>query len=123
LSWAVGKKKDDFVGIRGLMRPDLVKSGRRQLVGLKLKNGETVLEEGAQIVETTGQVAPREMIGWVYSAYWSENCGHPIALALVENGFNRTGETLYASAADDGFVEVEVCGTQFFDPEGGRVNG
>ncbi|MEM0900435.1 MAG: sarcosine oxidase subunit alpha [Pseudomonadota bacterium] len=123
LSWAVGKKKDDFVGIRGLMRPDLVKSGRRQLVGLKSKNGETVLEEGAQIVETTGQVAPMEMIGWVSSAYWSENCGQPIALALVENGFNRMGETLYASAADDGFVEVEVCGTQFFDPEGGRVNG
>ena len=34
LSWAVSKKKTDFVGIRGLKRPDLVKEGRKQLVGL-----------------------------------------------------------------------------------------
>ncbi len=33
LDWAVGKKKADFVGIRGLTRPDLVASGRKQLVG------------------------------------------------------------------------------------------
>ncbi len=31
LAWAVGKKKTDFVGIRGLKRPDLVRSGRKQL--------------------------------------------------------------------------------------------
>ena len=40
LDWAVGKKKTDFVGIRGLMRPDLVAAGRKQLVGLKTKDPE-----------------------------------------------------------------------------------
>jgi sarcosine oxidase subunit alpha len=38
LDWAVGKKKTDFVGIRGLKRPDLVAEGRKQLVGLKTKD-------------------------------------------------------------------------------------
>jgi sarcosine oxidase subunit alpha len=33
LDWAVGKKKTDFVGIRGMKRPDLVAPGRKQLVG------------------------------------------------------------------------------------------
>ena len=38
LDWAIGKKKTDFVGIRGLKRPDLVAPGRKQLVGLKTKD-------------------------------------------------------------------------------------
>ena len=122
LSWAIGKKKTDFVGIRGLKRPDLVAEGRRQLVGLKVKDGKSVLEEGAQIVDDPKQSIPMKMIGWVSSSYWSENCGAPIAMALVENGHNRMGETLYAPMPD-GVIEVEVCGTVFFDEEGGRLHG
>ncbi|GAB4358299.1 MAG: sarcosine oxidase subunit alpha [Oricola sp.] len=122
LSWAVGKKKTDFVGIRGLKRPDLVAEGRRQLVGLTVKDGKTVLEEGAQIVADPDQPAPMKIIGWVSSSYWSENCGQPIALALVENGFKRMGETLYVPMPDR-VIEVEVRDTVFFDKEGGRLHG
>ncbi|TCD11395.1 sarcosine oxidase subunit alpha [Oricola cellulosilytica] len=122
LGWAVGKNKTDFVGIRGLKRPDLVADGRRQLVGLKVKDGKTVLEEGAQIVADPNQPVPMKMIGWVSSSYWSENCGRPIALALVEGGFERMGRTLYVPMPDRA-IEVEVTGTVFFDEEGGRING
>ena len=38
MGWAVSKKKPDFVGMRGLRRPDLVSEGRKQLVGLIVKN-------------------------------------------------------------------------------------
>ena len=123
LSWAIGKKKEDFVGIRGLMRKDLTASGRRQLIGLRTVDGSTVLEEGAQLVDTTDQTPPYKMVGFVSSAYWSENCEAPIALALLEGGFDRMGERLFASAPDDGFVEVEVCKPVFFDPEGAKQNG
>ena len=34
LTWAVGKEKADFVGKRSLSRPDMLKPGRKQLVGL-----------------------------------------------------------------------------------------
>jgi len=122
LSWAVGKKKTDFVGIRGLQRPDLVAPGRRQLVGLLTKDPKTVLEEGAQIVADPNQPIPMKMIGFVTSSYWSENCGHSIAMALIEDGFNRMGEKLYVPMPDR-TIEVEVTGTVFFDKEGGRVNG
>ena len=122
LSWAVGKNKTDFVGIRGLKRPDLVAEGRRQLVGLLSKDGISVLDEGAQIVSNPNQTIPMTMIGWVSSSYWSENCGHPIALALVENGHGRIGDTLYVPMPDR-TIEVEVSGTVFFDKEGGRLHG
>ncbi|MCO5064951.1 MAG: sarcosine oxidase subunit alpha [Rhizobiaceae bacterium] len=122
LDWAVGKKKADFVGIRGMKRPDLVAPGRRQLVGLKTSDPIAVLEEGAQVVEDPNQPIPMKMIGHVTSSYWSENCGRSIALGLVEDGRNRIGQTLYVPMPD-GTIEVEVSGTIFFDEKGERLNG
>ncbi|MFU0505386.1 sarcosine oxidase subunit alpha [Pseudaminobacter sp. NGMCC 1.201702] len=122
LDWAVGRKKTDFVGIRGMARPDLMAKGRKQLVGLRTKNPKTVLEEGAQIVADPKQSVPMKMIGHVTSSYWSENCGHSIALALVQDGRDRLGETLYVPMPDH-VVEVEVSGTVFFDEKGERLNG
>ncbi len=122
LDWAVGKKKTDFVGIRGLTRPDLVAKGRRQLVGLKTRDPRDVLEEGAQIVENPKQAIPMKMIGHVTSSYWSDNCGRSIAMALVAGGRDRIGETLYVPMPDK-VIEVEVTGTVFFDEKGERLNG
>jgi sarcosine oxidase subunit alpha len=122
LDWAVGKKKTDFVGIRGLTRPDLAAPGRKQLVGLKTKDSKIVLEEGAQIVADPKQPVPMKMIGHVTSSYWSENCGRSIAMALVADGRARMGETLHVPMPDRA-IEVEVCSPVFFDEKGGRLNG
>jgi sarcosine oxidase subunit alpha len=122
LDWAVGKKKTDFVGIRGLMRPDLLAAGRRQLVGLKAKDPNIVLEEGAQIVADPKQPIPMKMIGHVTSSYWSQNCGRSIALGLVEGGRDLMGQTLYVPMPDR-VIEVEVSGMVFFDERGERLNG
>jgi sarcosine oxidase, subunit alpha len=121
LDWAVGKKKTDFVGIRGMARPDLVAKGRKQLVGLKTKDPKVVLEEGAQIVGDPKQAIPMTMIGHVTSSYWSQNCGRSIALALVAGGRERMGETLYVPMPN-GVIEVEVTGMVFFDEKGERLN-
>ncbi len=122
LDWAVGKKKTDFVGIRGLTRPDLVAAGRKQLVGLKTKDPKTVLDEGAQVVANPNQPIPMKMIGHITSSYWSENCGRSIALALVVDGHSRMGETLFVPMPS-GVIEVEICSAVFFDEKGGRLNG
>lgn len=121
LSWAVSKKKSDFVGIRGLMREDLVADGRKQLVGLKTKDPKVVLEEGAQIVADPNQPIPMKMLGHVTSSYWSENCGHSIALAIVEGGRSKMGDALYVPMLDR-TIEVEVVDTVFVDQDGGRLN-
>ena len=120
--WAVSKKKTDFVGIRGLKRPDLMREGRKQLVGLMTKDPKEVLEEGGQIVADPNQPKPMTMLGHVTSSYWSENLGRSIAIALVAGGRAKMGETLYVPMADK-TIAVEVTDMVFFDKEGGRING
>jgi sarcosine oxidase, subunit alpha len=121
LSWAIAKSKPDFVGIRGLKRVDLVAPGRKQLVGLKTKDPKTVLEEGAQIVLDPKQAIPMKMVGHVTSSYWSENCGRSIAMALIEGGFEKMGQTIYVPMPDR-VIEAEICDAVFYDKEGGRIN-
>ncbi|MFT6557181.1 sarcosine oxidase subunit alpha [Sneathiella sp.] len=122
LGWAIGKKKPDFVGKRSLDRPDMHKADRKQLVGLKTKIPEQVLEEGAQIVNTPDAVIPVKMVGHVTSSYWSETLGHSIALAVVENGQNRLGETVYIPMPNE-ILAAEIVNTVFYDPDGLRLNG
>ncbi|MEX0954891.1 MAG: sarcosine oxidase subunit alpha [Rhizobiaceae bacterium] len=122
LDWAIGGKKTDFVGIRGLMRPDLVASGRKQLVGLLTKNPKQSLEEGAQLVANPKQAVPMTMIGHVSSAYWSEALGRSFALALVQDGRARMGETLHVPMPGR-TIEVEVTGTVFYDEAGEKLHG
>ncbi|WP_105374184.1 sarcosine oxidase subunit alpha [Neorhizobium huautlense] len=122
LGWAVSKKKADFVGIRGLKRPDLIRDGRKQLVGLVTNRPSDMLEEGAQIVADPNQPKPMTMLGHVTSSYWSENCGRSIAMALVADGRARIGQTLYVPMSDR-TIAVEVTDMVFFDKEGGRIHG
>ena len=122
LSWAIAKAKPDFVGKRGLQRPDLLAEGRPQLVGLATKDSNKVLEEGAQIVADPNQPIPMKMIGFVTSSYWSGTLGKSIAMALVEDGNNLMGKTLYVPMPDE-VIEVEVTGTVFYDPKGERLHG
>ncbi|SDI61727.1 sarcosine oxidase subunit alpha [Salipiger marinus] len=119
LSWAVGKAKPDFVGKRGLARPDLTAKGRKQLVGL-LTEDQSRLEEGAQIVFDPNQPLPMKMVGHVTSSYHSDAAGRPIALALVEGGQDRMGETVHIPMHDR-VIAAKITGMVFVDPENARL--
>ena len=119
LSWAIGKKKPDFVGKRSLARPDLVAEGRKQLVGLVTVDGSR-LEEGAQIVLDPKQPKPMKMVGHVTSSYASAALGHPIALALVEGGRDRIGTTVHIPMPDR-TIAARITGPCFYDPDGSRM--
>ena len=106
----------------GLTRPGLTAKGRRQLIGLKTKDPTKILQEGAQIVLDPDQPIPMKMIGFVTSSYWSGTLDKSIAMALVEDGFNLKGKTLYVPMEDE-TIEVEVTGTVFYDPKGERLHG
>jgi sarcosine oxidase subunit alpha len=121
LEWAVGKKKPDFVGRRSLARPDIVASGRKQLVGLLTDDPAQVLEEGAQIVADPAQSIPMTMIGHVTSSYWSETLGRSIVLALVAGGQGRMGETLYIPMPGK-VLTAKVSPMVFYDPQGARLD-
>lgn len=121
MSWAIGKKKPDFVGKRSLSRPDIAASGRKQLVGLLTENPNVILEEGAQLVDRPDQPIPMKMIGHVTSSYWSATLGRSIALALVTDGRERDGQTIHAPMVER-VVPATVTGTVFYDPKGDRLN-
>lgn len=121
LDWAVGKKKPDFVGRRSLARPDIVASGRKQLVGLLTDDPSVVLEEGAQLVGDPSQSIPMKMIGHVTSSYWSATLGRSIALALVASGQERMGDTLHIPMPGQTHT-AKVGAMVFYDPEGMRLN-
>jgi sarcosine oxidase subunit alpha len=119
MGWAVGKKKPDFVGMRGLARPDLQAKDRKQLVGL-LTEDQSKLEEGAQIVFDPKQPVPMTMVGHVTSSYDTGTTGRPIALALVEGGHEKLGETVYIPMPDR-TIAAKITSTIFVDPENARL--
>jgi sarcosine oxidase, subunit alpha len=119
MGWIVRKDDSDFIGRRSLGRPDPSRPDRMQLVGLF---PDELLPEGAQLVEVdTGRI-PMPMIGHVTSSYLSPTLGRPIALAMVERGRSRLGETVYAPLPG-GTSSAEIVPPVFYDPEGTRRDG
>jgi len=121
LIWAIGKAKPDFVGKRSLARPDMLRPDRKHLVGLLTADPKVVLEEGAQIVLDPNQSVPMKMVGHVTSSYWSVSLGRSIALAVIEGGNGRMGQTVHIPMPD-GTLQAQVTGTVFLDPENTRLS-
>ncbi|MEM7056489.1 MAG: sarcosine oxidase subunit alpha family protein [Pseudomonadota bacterium] len=121
LGWAVSKKKSDFIGKRAQERPDLVRRGRKQLVGLRTEDPKTVLPDGAHAVKRVREHAKMTTIGHVTSTYFSPTLGHSIAMALVEDGLSRQGEWL---DFPDGktIIRAEIVDPVFYDPKGEKPN-
>ena len=120
MDWIVSKKKYDFVGKRALNRSDTIKKDRKQLVGLKTKDPNKVLEEGAQLVEALTTL-PMKMVGHVTSSYFSPNLDRSFALALIKGGSEKKGKKLFAPMENE-TIEVEITDPVFIDPENVRIN-
>ena len=123
LSWAVSKKKADFVGKRSFSRADTSRTDRKHLVGLLADDGRTLLPEGAHLVATgTLPEPPVPTLGHVTSAYHSAALGRPFALALITGGREMVGQRVYAPVGDD-LVPVTITDSVLYDPEGARRDG
>jgi sarcosine oxidase, subunit alpha len=128
MSWIVNLRKGDFVGRRSLLRPDLRRPDRRQLVGLLPEDPAVLLQEGAQVVAAEHATAapPVPMLGHVTSSYDSAALGRTFALALVERGRERLGATVHARTFDGGAhhaAAATVTEPVLYDPEGARRDG
>jgi sarcosine oxidase subunit alpha len=64
---------------------------------------------------------PIPSLGHVTSSYRSEAAGRSIALALIVNGREMIGKTLYVTTPA-GFTNARVTEPVFFDVEGSRIN-
>ena len=85
-------RADEYIGKRSLFMPVAKEPRRKQLVGLSVASGETPLPTGAHVAHGAG--GARRSQGYVTSSYFSPSLRRPIALALVEGGLTRTGETV-----------------------------
>jgi sarcosine oxidase subunit alpha len=111
------KKSGDFIGRRSLSRSDTVRDDRKQLVGLLTDDPQEVLMEGAHVIGTDAETAPRTpTLGHVTSSYLSTNAGRSIAMALVKSGSRRMGEKLWVSRLGGAPIPVTVAGTDFLKP-------
>ena len=81
MDWIISKAKPDFIGKRALARTTMAYDDRKQLVGLKTKNPQQVIPEGAHAVRDPSQPLPMDMLGQVTSSYHSPNLGYSIAMA------------------------------------------
>jgi len=130
MAWAVSlKKPGSFIGKRSLSRSDTARSDRKQLVGLLTDDPETVLTEGAQIIESADVKPPMPMLGHVTSSYFSAELGRSIAMAGVRDGINRRGEAGIKAGRDVVYAwaggkahKVKVVSPVFIDPQGARQN-
>lgn len=123
LEWMLSKKKKDFLGKRSLARPDMQRSGRVRLVGLLPADAQTVIAEGAQLLSRASAMPPTQSIGFVTSSYMSPTLERSFALAVVEDGDRRMGETVYAAGLDDKRIAATITDTVFYDKEGEKLRG
>ncbi len=116
--------KKPFVGQVLARREGLTRDDARQLVGLIPADGKSRIPRGAQIIADVSAPPPVTMQGEVTSQCMSPNLGHPIALALINGGAKRHGETLQAHSPLTGeSVAVTVTHPIFIDPQGERLRG
>jgi len=115
-------KKKDFLGKRSLSRADMTLPERRQFVGLLTTNTQEILPEGAHIVERVLPKPPMKTLGHVTSSYYSPTIGRSIALAMLENGRAKLGETVCLPLENGRTVTATVTSPIFFDPEGKRLH-
>jgi sarcosine oxidase subunit alpha len=119
LGEAIVRKKADFVGRRSLGRPAAVDPSRLQLVALQPVDRKTLLPVGGQIALTP---PPAVSEGHVTSSALSPELGHPIALAMLRGGRQRTGQRVRVHHFGV-VVEAEVVKAPFVDAEGRRLHG
>ncbi|MEO6795862.1 MAG: 2Fe-2S iron-sulfur cluster-binding protein [Candidatus Dormibacter sp.] len=118
MGWIVSKKKE-FIGKRSFRRADTSRPDRRHLVGLFPVDGNELLPEGAQLSLESRTDPPIAMVGYVTSSYRSTTLGRTFALALVERGRERIGETVFAPMPDR-LIAATVTEPIFWDKENRR---
>jgi sarcosine oxidase subunit alpha len=117
-------KKKDYIGRVMAGRPGLTDSHRPRLVGLEAVDAGARLRAGAHLLpQGADRVAANDQ-GYVTSAAFSPTLGRWIALALLERGPARHGETVVVhDPVRSGDVEARVRHPVFVDPEGSRLRG
>jgi sarcosine oxidase subunit alpha len=117
MSWVIAKHKNDFIGKRALEIRRANPRPRRELVGLLTEKREETVPEGSPITPG-GRKEKTE--GFVSACVWSVVQERTVALAMLENGRARMGESI-AVRLKDKVVWAQVTAPVFYDPKGEKL--
>jgi sarcosine oxidase subunit alpha len=114
----------DCIGKVMAERPGLHGPLREQLVGLKPAGSAKLITAGAHLFMQGAKAVSDNEQGFVTSPCYSPTLGHPIALAMLQNGRARHGEVIDLVDHLRGVrTACVVCAPVFFDADGGRCRG
>ncbi|WP_298224207.1 2Fe-2S iron-sulfur cluster-binding protein [Acidocella sp.] len=115
-------KKKDFIGRAMASRPALKDPKRQSLVGLRSVNRQDIICAGSHLLPLGVAATAVNDQGHVTSAARSPTFGS-IALALLEHGPERHGETIRVyDPVRGGDLEAIVTAPVQYDPEGKRLH-
>ena len=122
LSWAVSKKKADFLGKRGQERSYLASPDRWKLVGLETLDGSVIPDGAYAVAPGTNANGQRNTEGRVTSTYYSPTLKRGIAMGLVKHGPDRMGQTVEFTNLAGAMVTARIVDPVFFDKDGEKQN-
>ena len=115
-------KKKDFIGKRSLSRKAFIAEDRQTVVGVVPIDKKTSIPEGSHLVKDAKAKLPIKKLGHVSASCWSVEYNNPFSLAILKDGKNMIGKTLYAmSPLKDKTIPVEIVSSHYVDPKGERV--
>ena len=114
-------KTSDYIGRRSLFRSGNVEPGRKQFVGLESLDPAQAINPGAHLLIGEDREPPAETDGWVTSACYSPSLERHIALGVLRDGREKTGQILTVCDEDRRF-NVKVVSPVFYDPENRRLS-
>jgi sarcosine oxidase subunit alpha len=116
--------RKDYVGAVMSRRPAFTDPQRPRLVGVRPVDRSQTFKAGAHFLEKGAEPVTENDIGYLTSATMSPTLGHAIGLGFLKGGEARIGDVVRAWDGLRGTdIEVEVCASQFYDPEGARLRG
>ena len=114
LSWAVGRKKTDFIG-KAAMEALEAKGLTRKLVGFKLSEPAAPLPAENHLV-----IRDNKIVGRVTSVVRSATLGGAIGLAFVAPDQASPGSHFRIRGAGGVMIDAQVVPTPFYDPDNAR---
>ncbi len=117
MNWIMSRKKPDYLGKRSVALRRSTGGIRRELVGLLPNDPNRAIPEGAPLTPGGRKQATE---GLTTACVWSVANKRWVALALLENGHSRHGETVHVRLRDD-VIPATVTAPVHYDPAGEKL--